>query len=128
MVNFFGRRGVGGGGQRLVLLFTHFLLGFQEDWTISCSMVCVSLVIHVVQRSILALASASPSVRVAASGVVIIFSCIKSYVSVFLLQRLKNFLPVFRRPTSIQVNVVDMLVCIIETHCAFSTLTVLGGY
>jgi hypothetical protein len=121
MVNFFGRRGWGRGSA------AGFAFGSFSSWIprrLDNPLFYGSMV---VQRSILALASASPSVRVAASGVVVIFSCSKSYVFVFLLQRLKNFLPVFWWPTSIRVDVVDLLVCIVETHCAFSTLTILGG-
>jgi hypothetical protein len=43
------------------------------------------------------------------------------------LWRSKNFLLVFWHPTSIRDDVVDLLVCIVEAHCAISTLIVLGG-
>jgi hypothetical protein len=72
-----------------------FFLGFHEDWTIPCCMICGSLVIHAVQRSILALTSALPSARVAASRVVAIFSGVKGHVSIFRLWRPKIFLLVF---------------------------------
>jgi hypothetical protein len=84
-------------------------------------------VIHSVHRSILASAPGLPPAHVAASGVVVIFSSIKNPISAFQLRRPENFLPVFRRPTSIRVDVVDLLVCIVEAHCALSALSVVGG-
>jgi hypothetical protein len=61
-------------------------------------MICVYIMIHVVQRFILASAPASAPARVATSGVVVVFSCIESHVSIFQLQRAKNFLPVLGGP------------------------------
>jgi hypothetical protein len=82
---------------------------------------------HVVQRSILAPAPASPPARVATSEMVIILSGVESHVSVVQLWRPKIFLPVFWRPASIWVNDVDLLVRIFEAHCYLSALIVLGG-
>jgi hypothetical protein len=64
MVNFLSLRRV----RWLDYLLGHFFLRLQEDWTIPCPMICVSIVIHVVQRSVLFLAPTSPPARVATSG------------------------------------------------------------
>jgi hypothetical protein len=55
------------------------------------------------------------------------FSSIEGSVFVFGLRRSKNFLPVLRQPASVRVDVVDMLVCTVEAHCALFALVVLGG-
>jgi hypothetical protein len=91
VVNFFGRGWI----RRLALLLGHLFLGFQEIWIISCPVVCISLVIHAIQGSILGSAPTSTTACVAASGVMIVFSSVKGYVSVLRLQRPKMFLLVF---------------------------------
>jgi hypothetical protein len=111
----------------MVLILGHFLLGFQEDWAISCSRIRISFVIHAIQRSILALAPAAPSAHIATSGEAAIFSSIKGFVSVFELRRSKIFLQIFRWPASIRVDDVDLLVYVVEALCALSALIVLGG-
>jgi hypothetical protein len=55
------------------------------------------------------------------------FSSIEGSVFVFGLRRSKNFLPVLWQPASVRVDVVDMLVCTVEAHCALFALVVLGG-
>jgi hypothetical protein len=78
MVNFFGQRWV----QRLVLRLGHLFLGLQKYWTISCPVIRISFVIHVVQRSILASPPTSPPAYVATSGVVILFSHVEGSSSI----------------------------------------------
>jgi hypothetical protein len=68
MVNFFGLGRI----QQLILLLGHFFLGFSKNGAITCSVVCLSLMVHAIERSILAPASASHLARVAASGMVVI--------------------------------------------------------
>jgi hypothetical protein len=58
-------------------------LGFQKNWTVPCPMICISLMKHAVQMPILASASASPLACVAASRVLVVSSCIESFLSVF---------------------------------------------
>jgi hypothetical protein len=49
VVNFFGCGRI----WLLVLLLAHFLFGLEEDGTITCPMVYISLMEHVVERSVL---------------------------------------------------------------------------
>jgi hypothetical protein len=77
------------------MLLGHFLPGLQEYGTIPCPAICISLAIHVIQRSILTLTSASSSVLVATSRVVIISFGVESPIPAFQLRRSKIFLPVF---------------------------------
>jgi hypothetical protein len=79
-------------------------------------MVCVSLVIHAMHKSILVSVPTSPPSRVDASRVVVIFSCFKSFVSVFYLRRSEVIFPVLWWSASIRLNVVDLLMCIFEAH------------
>jgi hypothetical protein len=75
--------------------FGSFFLGLQEDGTISCHMIYISLVVHALQMFVLASATASPSVRVAASRVVVIAFRVESPIHAFWLWRAKLFFPVF---------------------------------
>jgi hypothetical protein len=91
----------GGSFLWLILRLGHFLFGLKEDRTIPCPMICTSLLIHAIQRSILDSTPASPSVHVVASRVVIISFGVESLVPALQMQRSKIFLPVLWWPTSI---------------------------
>jgi hypothetical protein len=90
MVDFFS----GGRIMWLVLLLDHFFLGLQKDGTIPCPMIWISLVIHAIQRYLLASTPALPSICVAATRVVVISLSRKSY-SCFLAAEIQNFSPSF---------------------------------
>jgi hypothetical protein len=77
------------------MLLGHFLPGLQEDGTIPYPVICISLVIYAIQRSILASTSPSSSVLIAASRVVIISFGVKSSIPAFQLRRSEIFLPIF---------------------------------
>jgi hypothetical protein len=58
-------------------------------------MICFLLMIHAIQRYILASALASPPAHIAASEVMVIFSCIKGSISAFDLRGSDVLLPIF---------------------------------
>jgi hypothetical protein len=119
VVNFFSRRWV----RRLVLLLGHLFLGLQGYWTISCPVIHISFVIYVVRWSVLA----SPSACVTTSRVVIVFSRVECSASVFWLRWPEVFLLFFQCSASIRVNTMELLGCIIKSHCALSAPVILGG-
>jgi hypothetical protein len=69
---------------------------------------------------------ASSPGSVTASWVVILFSGVKGPISIYGLQRPKKFLPILWGLTSVRVNVVNLLNCIVKAHCTFSASIVLG--
>jgi hypothetical protein len=83
VVDLFG----GGLALQLILLLCHLFLGFMKDGTIPCPVICISLMIHAIQRSILKSTPASPSVYIATSSVVMLSSGIKGPAPVFQLRR-----------------------------------------
>jgi hypothetical protein len=97
MVDFFS----GGRIMWLVLLLDHFFLGLQKDGTIPCPMIWISLVIHAIQRYLLASTPALPSICVAATRVVVISFRVESPIPAFWLRRFEIFLLVFWWSTSI---------------------------
>jgi hypothetical protein len=73
----------GGLALRLILLLSHLLFGFKEDRVVPCLVICISLVKHVIYRSIMKLTPPSPSVCIAASKVVILSSRIEGPAPIF---------------------------------------------
>jgi hypothetical protein len=71
----------------LIMLLGHLLFGLKKDGTISCPVICIPLVIHTIQRSILNSASASPSFCVPTPRVVIFSSGVEGPVPAFWLWR-----------------------------------------
>jgi hypothetical protein len=78
VVDFFDQRWI----QRLALIFCHLFFGFWENWAISCPMIRISLMIHIIQRSVLALPPTSPRL-VYPPLEVIVFSSVKGSISIF---------------------------------------------
>jgi hypothetical protein len=77
-------------------------------------MVCVSLVEHAIQRSVLVSVPASASIRITTSWNVVISSGVVRSALAFELWRFENFLPIFWWPTSIGINSMDLLVCSVK--------------
>jgi hypothetical protein len=94
VIDFFDRGRV----RRQVLLLGHLFLRLKKHWIISCPVVCISFVIHTIQRSILASPSASSPTCVTTSWVVMLFSGVESLVFIFWLQRPEIFLLIFWDP------------------------------
>jgi hypothetical protein len=90
-------------------------------------MICISLVIHAIHRSLLASTPTSPSVRVATSRVVTISFRFESPIPIFWLRRSKNFLPVLWWSASIRIDDVDLHVWDVEICYALSTFAIFGG-
>jgi hypothetical protein len=97
VVDFFG----GGLVLWLILLLGHLLFRLKKDRTIPFPMICIPIMIHAIERSILNSTSASPIVCVASSRVVIFSSGVEIHVPFFWLQRSKFFLPILWWLTSI---------------------------
>jgi hypothetical protein len=111
MVNFFGYCCC----RWLAMSLGNFLFGFQEDGKISCPMVSVSFMEHAVERLVLKSAPTVASVRIAASGLVAIFSMIICPIIAFWLWRSEIFISILQWSTSIRVDVVNLSMRCVKT-------------
>jgi hypothetical protein len=97
------------------MLLSYHLLRFQENWTIPCLMIYVSLMEHAIKRFFLISAPASALAGVATSGLLMISSGVVDSIFTFLPQGSKIFLLVLQRSASVYVDAMQLLVHHTET-------------